>query len=522
MKAPYKVLFSNDTTNIHCTSPYHQENEPFRLEMLEATVDETAGTGIQVHILQPGCGWVPWWRSEVYPAPEHYRWWSRTYNCEPDDFGQYMLAGGDMVRVFIDRCRVKDLVPFISLRLNDHHGHEYVDFPPNPAGEKDDKRMISAPNDRVPSWTGHCLSRFMKENQKKYELPGWAKVLDWAFPEVRRQKMAFIEELCGNYDLDGFELDFMRHVQFFRNEKPVSERMAIMTDFVRQVREVLDRTSNPGQRRWLGVRVPCHLSAHAGLGIDLPAFAQAGVDMVTLSSFFFTEQQTDLPIVCRMLPETAVYLEVTYTSMAGPVVRAYNHVVRRMTDEQFYTAAHLAYARGAVGICAFNFVYYRPHHHDPELGPFHEPPFHIFKHIGDPAWVARQPQHYFLGKVWELPEGAVRPLPKEFAGQSTPFALDMAPPADGWKKGGRLRIQSPESLGETVWRASFNGVELKETADRSEPYSNPYPPLLGTPEHHRAWIVPVTVLKDGINTIEITMTKGEQPATLVFLDVAVE
>ena len=50
-KAPFKVLFNNDTTNIMtCTSPYHKKGEQFREDMLDGTVDETAGTGVEVHL----------------------------------------------------------------------------------------------------------------------------------------------------------------------------------------------------------------------------------------------------------------------------------------------------------------------------------------------------------------------------------------------------------------------------------------------------------------------------------------
>ena len=56
-KAPFRVLYSNDTTNIlSCTSPWHKKGEAFRPEMLEATVDEVAGTGVDAHLLQPGVG----------------------------------------------------------------------------------------------------------------------------------------------------------------------------------------------------------------------------------------------------------------------------------------------------------------------------------------------------------------------------------------------------------------------------------------------------------------------------------
>jgi hypothetical protein len=99
MKAPYKVLFSNDTTNIlTCNSPYHPwltrvtdketgreqyTSPPFSEAMLEATVDETADTGLDVHLLQPGVGWVPWWKSTVYPFEEHIKFMKERTGMDP-------------------------------------------------------------------------------------------------------------------------------------------------------------------------------------------------------------------------------------------------------------------------------------------------------------------------------------------------------------------------------------------------------------------------------------------------------
>ena len=60
-RAPFKVLYSNDTTNIYsCVSPYQTKASPFNDDKLRASVDETANRGIEVHMLQPGLGWVPW------------------------------------------------------------------------------------------------------------------------------------------------------------------------------------------------------------------------------------------------------------------------------------------------------------------------------------------------------------------------------------------------------------------------------------------------------------------------------
>jgi hypothetical protein len=507
VKAPFRVLFSNDTTNITtCVSPFHKKREPFRPEMIEATVDETAGTGIQVHLLQPGLGWIPWWKSKEYPGDEHYRWFERKTGIKPDSFGQYMLAGGDLVEVFVRRCRLRGLTPFVSLRLND--GHHLRSF-----------------GTKKPATTG--ASRFYEEHVEQRigpNLKDWSQgVLNWLYPEVRAHKFAFIKELCEGYDLDGFELDFMRHPSYFQVDKTTTQQRAeIMTGFVSQVRELLDRTSRAGQRRWLCVRVPCFVSVHDSLGLDLPAMVKAGVDMVNVSPHYWTVQQTDFAVIRKMVPDAAVYLEMTHTTgriTPQPESPWGDFALRLTTPEQFYTTAHLAYARGADGVSAFNFVYYREGE-TPHLGEANNPPFYVFKRLGDPAWLSQQPQHYILGNA-NVPNAPKTQIPQNAApGGKAIFTLDMAPPQGGWKTAGRLRIQGRQVLGAGRWNARLNGVELHGNMDVSEPYKNPYPFGLGTPQTLRVWVVPPGLLKNGLNTIEIVMAEGK-PVTLEFLDLAV-
>ena len=150
MKPPYKVLFSNDTTNIEsCVSPYNTvrlfgpndpvsghatcHTVPFSKAMLNASVDETAGIGIDAHLLQPGVGWVPWWKSRVHPFADHVRFMREKFGKDPSESGYaaYMAGGGDIVGAFVRRCREKGLAPFVSLRLNDSHGHEFIGIPPD-------------------------------------------------------------------------------------------------------------------------------------------------------------------------------------------------------------------------------------------------------------------------------------------------------------------------------------------------------------------------------------------------------
>ena len=527
MKSPFKVLYSNDTVNtVSCTSPYHPKGEPFSQRILEASVDETANTGIDVHMLQPGLSMVPWWRSKQYPYAEHIRWYETTYGASVRDnpYARYMLEGGDMVGAFVARCRAAGVAPFVSLRLNDSHGKEFVDTP----GGGDIPE--------IPGYSLHCVNRFYKDNPQfridpdpaKVSKDHWnTRVLNWANPEVVDWMFGFIAEICEGYDIDGIELDFMRHCNFFRvNETTFSQRAAVMTAFVARVRALLDRTAKPGRHRWLGARIPAYAVALDPLGLDLGAMTRAGVEILNLSPYYLTAQQVDVAAIRRLAPEAAIHLELTHSvAGVGRVPGAYdNTLFLRTTDEQFYTAAHLAYARGADGVSAFNFAYFREFG-APGRGPFHEPPFHVFAKMRDRAWIGAQLQHYFLSAstAWAVPLGRPLVLPKTVAvGETATFPLDLAPPTGGWKQGGRLRLRARADLDSGEWTASFNGKKLDADANRAAPYVTRYDEShRPADEKIRAWTVPTSALKDGVNLVEFTCVRAPKSAVVDYLDLGV-
>lgn len=201
-KAPFKVLFSNDTPHIEsCPSPIKKRGAPFTDAHLRASVAETAHKGIDVHLLQPGLGWVPWWQSEVVPMKQHVAWLGRQ-GGKPNVFETYVLNGGDMVRVFIDACRACGETPFISVRLNDAH-HIY-------RGSK------AKPEDREKALAEFQFFADHPDCRIGPEVDGDARMqymLDWGRPEVRDYKLKLLEELCGNYDFEGLELDFIRQAR---------------------------------------------------------------------------------------------------------------------------------------------------------------------------------------------------------------------------------------------------------------------------------------------------------------------
>jgi len=192
-KSPYRVIYSNDTTNIiSCVSRYHHKDEPFTPAMLEATVDEVAGTGVEAHFIQLAHGQVPWYKSSVYPISEHLAWWKKYFGSDPlnDEFNlgalhKYLLEGGDLLQVFIDRCRKTGQAPFVSMRLNDVHHVENINTPGNTKGV-------------------HAISRFYAEHldyRLGKDLNDWLqRTLDWSRTDVRDHIFSLIKEILSCFD----------------------------------------------------------------------------------------------------------------------------------------------------------------------------------------------------------------------------------------------------------------------------------------------------------------------------------
>ena len=500
-RPPFRVIYSNDATNIlSCVSPFHKAGEPFRKEMLEATVDEVTGL-VDAHFLQPGLGMVPMWPSKVLPLKEHYAWIKQRYGQKPDGFGQFVLDGGDVVKVFVDRCRAKGQAAFISVRMNDAHHKEFTD---------------PKPGDKPGGSIGMSVTKGYAEHPEYRLKPGSLRgadlVQNFAVPEVRAQKLALIRELCENYDLDGLELDFLRFYNYFRDDTPLNERRAIMTSMIKEVRQML------GLKRWLCARVPCYLPALDVLGVDLKALVAAGLDMVNASAHYFTTQQHDLAAIRKLTTGATLYFELCHTVWKGDKVQAGYDVFpfRRATREHLHTSAHLAYARGADGISLFNFAYYRQHGQGEGRGVFGEPPFEALKALRDPQTLAKEPQHWFIANGWRAPGMKPLPVPRKIEpNKPAKFNFDLASP----RGDARVRIQADAALGDGVWQATFNGTALTATFDVSEPFAVTYPSMLAKPEELRAWSVPATLLREGKNSLEVTLERGA-PVSVVFVDLA--
>jgi hypothetical protein len=511
---PYKVWFNHDGTHILTNVKVGEKQVHFSEALFRDSIRELAGVGIDAVAFSPGNGVVPWWQSKTN---DHWNWFTKRTGKEPGEVGRYIRGGGDLVKVFVEECRKHNLAPILTIRLKDEHHIENMDS----------------------EW----VSKFFFEHQHWRLDPSPRAVfgmrgLNWIHPEVPEERLAVIRELAGTYDIEGIELDFMRHPPFFDGKATTFEqRQKIMTGFIKNVREILNETTPAGKTRHLAIRVPNRLPELATIGLDLETLDRERlVDIVNVSPSYVSQVESDLKEMTAKAPDAAFFYELTQASMRGPspswgaVIDDYP--IRITTDDQFYTAANLAYARGAKGISLFNFTYTRPAARD---GKFSiggsigtEPPYHIIKHLRDPQWLSKQPQNYWIPYWWKTGyHGRQFQLPKTFrVADKQDIKLDLALPK-AVVKNGKLRIRLagitpvlsatepftyvvPYQKGRAKlkWKASLNGQLLEETDDVAEPFDEPYKGFLGDPGDYVAWTVPASALRDGENTIQVELTDG--------------
>ena len=511
---PFRNIYSNDTTNLeNCTSPYRKQGESYRPHFLREAVKEVSGLA-DAHFIQLAHGRVPWYQSKFYPFNEHLKWWSEYFEVPYEDLlnlkgiNGYVRDGGDVLADFIEACREFGQAAFVSLRLNDGHHVEWC-------GTKNHVRGI------------HSVCRFMMEH-KEYmfggDLKSWGnRCQNWIYPEVTAYMLELITEQCENYDIDGFELDFMRHPHMYDvNATTFQERQRITEQFIKNVRAVLDRTERGDKHRYLCVRVPSKIEMWDELGLLPENMEKLGVEMVNVSTHYYTDQWTDFKEFTTRMPNLAVYFEACHCTYQGKVLKegCYdNDTFRRASESEIYTTAYMAHKAGAQGMSYFNFVYYREHGVEGR-GPFNEPPFEVLRNAKDVDFISNAPQHFFIAKGWEhksqLRGRSFGPA-KEHR-----FEIYMAEPPGKWNDDFRFRIIARDDLGDRKFTLRFNEVEAYPCEDISEPYveDNKYPPLHATVETARAWRVSREAVKEGKNHFILTFTSKETSNILIdYIDI---
>ncbi|MHC4124673.1 MAG: glycoside hydrolase family 10 protein, partial [Planctomycetota bacterium] len=184
------------------------------------------------------------------------------------------------------------------------------------------------------------------------DLQLYTSAQDFTHKEVRRRKLEIIEEVCTRYDIDGFELDFIRHPAFFsrtlRGLPATKEQIEIMTSLMQQIRQLTEKVAAGRDRPLLiAVRIPDTFEQSLDIGLDIVKWMQDDLFDILIPSGYspFTVDIKDLVEKAHKY-EIAVYPCNNFASVNHPSKD--NHLqLSRATASNWYLA-------GADGIHTFN------------------------------------------------------------------------------------------------------------------------------------------------------------------------
>ncbi len=391
--------------------------------------------------------------------------------------------GSDCLQSVVDFCRENDIELFWSMRMNDTHDvahtpdDPYLLFPP--LKEERPDLLVGAHDARTP-------------------FGRWSSV-DYAQQEVRDLAFAYVDEVCRNYDVDGIELDFFRHLCYFASVAnggvASDQEREAMTDLMRRIRAMTEEVGmERGRPILVAIRVPDSVSFSREMGFDLERWLQEGLVDILLTTCYFRLNPWEYSVELGHAHDVAVYLCLSDSRVQGETR------FRRRSVESYRGRAMNAWAAGADGIHTFNLF---------------NPNSPIFREIGDPQGMATMDKLFFATvrdgdpERW-LAEGeqhrtvpVITPGEPSGISSADPLTFELwigedfeAARAAGGQPTATLHLEIPGLARAEHTRVSFNGHALEGTiAD--------------------GWLdcpLPVEIIDRGRNTVEIQLTPDAEPA----------
>ncbi len=166
-------------------------------------------------------------------------------------------AGHDPLRLVIDFAHGNGMEAFAHMSMNDCHD-SFMPSLMHPFKAAHPELLVN-PQGVLPN------------------LQLYVTAYDFSHEEVRDRQFAIIEEVCDRYDVDGFEMDFIRHPMFFsrciRGEPATEEETSIMTSFMARIRKRADEIGvRRGKPILLSARVPDNFDLAIHLGMDVKSW----------------------------------------------------------------------------------------------------------------------------------------------------------------------------------------------------------------------------------------------------------
>lgn len=264
-------------------------------------------------------------------------------------FPGLLELGTDPLRLAIEWCRKHNTEVFWTLRMNDIHDNWF-------------KQLLAKWKHDRPELVMGTPEEFAKYGMRDPRHI-WT-LADYGQKDVRDLMVRAVEEVLVNYDVDGIELDFLRHICYFRETRlyqPVTPaHRDMLTDVVRRIREhVLAASQRRGKPILLSARVLQTMELNQRFGLDVEQWVDRGyLDLVVAGGGFdpFTSPGKELVDWCHGR-DVPAYGCITAEGLdqgcwSGPPIP--NSDLSEKNQESWRGAVANTWALGVDGIMTFN------------------------------------------------------------------------------------------------------------------------------------------------------------------------
>ncbi|MBP6506249.1 MAG: hypothetical protein KA257_01680 [Opitutaceae bacterium] len=509
---------------------------PFKASAIHRYVDLLADSGVDTFLVNANASRA-WYPSKVIPTIlDGYQRGDREYFrghaiclgvTEPEEVERFidrimafmnlyqdlLDAGVDWLAEAAKACRRRGVSPWVTIRMNDYHGHK------NLQGSFFNVPLLKDPAMRL---------KHSAYSPTQFE-PGYRDGLNYERKEVRDLMMAQIKEVVEDYDYEGLELDWWRQ-PLCCEPNASAATVAMISDWIREIRALTEKRARLTGRPYpLGMRIPGQLETLKSIGLDVAGLCQDGtLDFIAPSGFWCTAWEMPHDTLRQKLGDR-VRIYGVIEDGANPLP-TYAPALKHTQGIRYISSSHemlRANAAGKLVLGADGIEWFNFYCTDQGRVPGLISDYTALRDIHRLDQLRGQPKHYTFslsGHGLVLPPFEVTPqLPtvlEKWWNRS--FRLPMcAEPAD---RGLELVIQLVLKAGEkpAALPVAFNGSWPKLDGTPTDRLLFPCGPLTHLTAEHTGWnfYFPVSLVRDGWNEITVE-NGGEQPITVVCIELAV-
>jgi hypothetical protein len=393
---------------------------------------------------------------------------------------QLMQRGIDPIQVMVEFCHEHGIEIFWDMRMNDTHDAMIGGYGPylRPRLKLEHPEYLVGSIEKQPP---HGT---------------WSSV-NYAVPEVRELAYSFFEEVCRKFDVDGVEMDFLRHPCFFKSVaeggRASQQELDMMTDLMRRIREMTEREGvRRGRPILIAIRVPDSVEYCRGIGLDVEGWLAEGLVDILIGTCYFQLNPWGYLIELGHRYGVPVYPSLSESRVQGETRFSRNSL------ESYRARAMRAWAAGADGIYVFN--YFNPR------GP-------IWRELGDPESLRTRDKLYFVTVRNGFPD-------RYLAGGSQHRHVPILTPSNPWLVPSDQPAETEVEIGDDLEWAQEAGLKPNVTCHVRTLGAGPVEVAingeqLGEPTAVQGWLdfaVSPLLVRKGSNRISVRAPEPEGEA----------